>query len=345
MNKKTQTTTCLTVKEKVFGIEFFRIIFTLVIIFYHYAPGPVRGTVPIYLGFVPVEIFFIIAGYFMLSSVDKFAAAGKGIFEYMKSRWVRLAPAMILVLVIAMILGILSPSNLVPYATMGYALAPNIVAKFTPLWFIGVLFWVQSFYFAILLKTSDRDKAFFWIAVLVFVGFSYLLISKNFWLWNVTDGVNTGLVRGLASVGLGTLLARAIPLIKFPKVPRRALWTALEVVLIFTVLGAILFMKRNPVNYLTIVVSFVGLMVCMTSSMGWISTALNKWKWCGTVGKYCFFAFVCQQLISIIVPKLSGGSWQVESVLLIILPFLAAVIYENVIVKLWKKAFVRRMPK
>ncbi len=325
--------------DKIHAIDLFRIIFTIFVVLRHYAPDQFINFVPFNIGGVRADLFFVMSGFFILPSMRKYDDKKMGTWDYIKSRWFRLAPSMLLVIVLAIMFGKLLVSDFIPYATMLYALAPDVIAtNITPMWYIGALFWSQIFIFSVLLKSENRDKTTLWLGVMMLLGLAYMTVAGNFGNWRMDGFINTGLVRGLTCVSMGVLLYRAYQMIKIPKLPQW-FWTGVEGILTVFILGGIMFMDKNSANYLSILIAFCVLMICMVNSLGWFSQALNKCKSLGTLGNYCYFAFVSQGLVGPLALKLSHD-WRGEVIWLVVLPFFAAFLYETAasrIKRLWKK--------
>jgi peptidoglycan/LPS O-acetylase OafA/YrhL len=117
-------------------IDGLRAIAVLFVIGFHYFPSVFRG------GFVGVDVFFVISGFLITSLIHQDVAAGRfSIAEFYERRIRRIFPALILVLLVALVMGFLF---MLPdaYRTLGLngAASAGFVAN--------IALWMQQNYFA-----------------------------------------------------------------------------------------------------------------------------------------------------------------------------------------------------
>lgn len=165
---------------------------------------------------IAVEFFFILAGFFMFLGIKKETDT----LDFAKKRFLRLAP---LVWFLVIISAIISPVINVKFSYDGNILTIPLMHSigFTPtnitggtingtIWFVSVLFWCSLFYFYIY-KIFDKKYlnliiasiiVFCYGTILNFNHFSYNIIVKNVFYF-----CNTGVLRGLAGLGVGYFIA------------------------------------------------------------------------------------------------------------------------------------------
>lgn len=178
------------------NIEFLRILFTLGVLdvhirsnIYHWWSSGGQG----------VEFFFLLSGY-LLSLTYK---PERGLLDIAKRNWIRFVPLIVTCCLIKG-RGLESFYGLFMLQNTGLAFMdiPN-----GPAWYIAVLFWCSLFYLAIM-KAMEPATRNLLISSLVFM--SYILVVRvGGDRWDMIAGyIPRGLLRGVAGMGLGILLAQ-----------------------------------------------------------------------------------------------------------------------------------------
>ena len=160
--------------------EILRLLAAIWVLLYHCFPDVIHG----YLG---VEFFFMLSGYFFLQSFSK--AQSRSFFKELAIfNWRRIKPILPILLIC------------LPFSVYHYISTFNGVFNdsiFGYLWFIPHLLIVLSFYF--ILRKVIKNNMFF----MIFTGIVFLACIMLI-MFNITF---FGLVRGLAMVGAGILLS------------------------------------------------------------------------------------------------------------------------------------------
>ncbi|MBR1777431.1 MAG: acyltransferase [Alphaproteobacteria bacterium] len=190
---------------KMMNIEFLRIVFTFVVLFFH-----ISGYFKYFsLGRYGVEFFFILSGFFFALTYGRCSS----VYDFMKKRIIRFAPIIVFCSVICGIFksGINFSTLSADWFFFGNTLF-NGDSYTGAAWYISVLFWITALYFY-LLKTQRKETVYVIIAVLTFFG--YAASSRFGWgrfgglgnKENIGYIITQSLTRGLGGIGLGFFIA------------------------------------------------------------------------------------------------------------------------------------------
>lgn len=209
--------------QKLKNIEFLRVMCTFFIVFYHIFHinflGKFITDIPLslltnlsYHAQKAVDFFFIMAGFFLVFTFKPTLS----LFDFFKKRVIRFWPVMLFVLICYGIGSIWSLSSFYPGRNILTLLfINNIGLPFKHgdsgnLWFVSVLIWCSVFYFLMIkhVKLKLNIITFLFISI---ISYSLLLFHQHGdirgYHQNYYVIVNIGMLRGLAGMGLGCLLA------------------------------------------------------------------------------------------------------------------------------------------
>ncbi len=187
------------------NLDFLRIYFTLVVVFGHLYTFNFGLGIP-FFGPVAVEFFFILSGYCLAKNYNP----KMSVSTFLKKKLIRFLPLIILG---ELLCGSIKTIPFAMFFIEDTGFAGNLfdVCKNAPVWYLSVLFWVSAFYFLLLKCFPNKDKRLLLIGTIVFI--SLIIIGKipgdrhQAFL-----GIfQRGLLRGVACIGLGTILGLSIP--------------------------------------------------------------------------------------------------------------------------------------
>jgi len=172
-------------------IAFFRAFSVLAVLGYHFFPSYFSW------GFLGVDWFFFISGYLMIPLIDR----NKTLTTFIKNRFFRLYPALLLFLIFYILLGyffllddeflILLKSSLTSLTQVhnyfefikdGYFVNSTSFRPFLNVWSLSVEFQVYiiyAFLFFFLIKNSTERKKFASILLIAFISLSFYILSIN----------------------------------------------------------------------------------------------------------------------------------------------------------------------
>lgn len=258
-----------TAKRRITGIEFLRIPLILIAFLGHWAFAP------LYLNADwATNLFFIIAGFFMIKSLDKM---GEG--PAIKKVYLHVMPPVVIAGVVwdmlchqhvgAMAHNLIQRLFLLDGAIGNAALTGCPVA-----WFINAYFWGFVFW-ALLRKIAGRNFIPC-MAPIVFLGYvciSRYGVQQAFGNPNFVFGglLNLPFVRGITFIGVGMLLANVKIAVK-SRVVRTALQAAAMAYLIYSLLVG----WRGDETMLTFVLASGVMLLLMVENNDLVSNTLNK---------------------------------------------------------------------
>lgn len=213
--------------QKLKNIEFLRVMCTFFIVFYHIFHinflGKFITNIP--MGILTdlshhaqkaVDFFFIMAGFFLVFTFKPTLS----LFNFLKKRVIRFWPVMLFVLICYGIGSIFDLTSFAPGRDILTLLfINNIGLPFKHgdsgnLWFVSVLIWCSVFYFLMIKHVKLKFNIFTFLFISI-ISYSILLSHQHGdirgYHQNYYGFVNIGILRGLAGMGLGCLLASVWP--------------------------------------------------------------------------------------------------------------------------------------
>lgn len=285
---------------KLYAIEWLRVIFVFVIVLGHcmqafpeISPNILNflDSKAVHTGF-GVEYFFIISGFFLFRHLSK---TQKDIFTLLRERYLRLFPAMLFLFILCVILKIANINRLpmIIAFLQGMSLPGEAIGWGD--WYVGVYFWCMTFYIALFI--SSPKQAF--LIMLVVMYFS-LCIKFNAPYPGFVKTYNTiigsEILRGLYSIGMGILAAFLSEKITFcyNKVTM-FFFTIIELACLYVCIHYLLY--RSPASFLEAEILFAILLISISKSAGFISTAFNKLHSIYHLSKYTYQFFLMHSCV------------------------------------------------
>lgn len=279
--------------EKLKNIEILRFLFSLCIIWEHMHGGILKSfihNIPLYeklittrYAFMAVDFFFIIAGFFLFLTTDfrqKFT-------DFAIKKIKRLMPVVFYSIFLYWIISLFTPIKFLKYENVFSLL--NISNCGITLqygnnfctWFVSALFWTMCFYFY-LYKIINKKMFNLICACLIFFCYAFWIHSSGSNFDNVYSGLNRGMLRAFAGLGVGYFIANLykenIEKIKFIefKFPVTIIITFTEIYLFSFIFKYTCLQKMNYNNPMILIIAFIGLFLLFIFKKGYLSKLLNN---------------------------------------------------------------------
>lgn len=278
----TDTVSKQDIKTKNSLIELYRFLFALWVLYYHsFVPykGELFGQ-----GYLAVEFFFVLSGFFLIRSIDKYIhrPTKEGLFSFLKHRFKGIA--------IPFLIG------------EAFVLIYSFVFEISYNLFFGYLWYIRDLFIAmicifLLRKYIKREKVFYIILI------AASLISFFGFLWLPIFAWPSGPFRSAAAIPVG-IFAALVPQIKFKEKPN----TAISLVgLIVCALGCIFIIalpnKSLLLSYILVIVGYPTLMYFTNQ----IHLSNKFFDWLGSLS-FPIYAFQC--ILRVIEAcGLESGTW------------------------------------
>lgn len=306
-------------KKKYHNIEFLRILFAIIIVYYHILHSNILAYVKeneLYFFLaescdaagIIVECFFIISGYFLFYSYLNKPSVS--MLQFAIKKIARLHPVLLFSIIISVTF-FYHGSEAAVFNSL-FLQCIGISTEYKGInWYISPLFWVTMFYFA-LLKVIDNKKANLLIGV--FTYFSYvLLINNTFGRETIYGFLNLGLLRALAGIGLGYLIGLTMCEMKRLSYNAGKLFlfarffisSMIEFLSFFYLIKWFLCGKSYSNSFIVVLV-FSILFICFLKKDGFLSRILDR-KIFSILGRYAYSIYVMQQISFYVLQK---SIWQ-----------------------------------
>lgn len=243
-------------KTRNYTIDFFRMIFIIIICIYHFQD--IINVKFVQSGFLCVEFFFILSGFYLYKSFKKNKECDN--LQYTIKKVKRMYPHYIFSLFVLMFLVILNEIvknkfNLADaiYTFFSESLMLQNIGIFkgginTPIWYISVLIFGGYIIYGLLRKDKDL---FLRVLGPLFVIYTFCLIKSNSSTienWNITYGLYLPLLRGMADITIGCILAEILE-IYYYKIEniinkKKVIFNFIEI-LVYSLLAYIIVYKTN----------------------------------------------------------------------------------------------------
>lgn len=294
-------------KKENHSIDFFRFLFCCIIFLLHYR----CYFISIYEindnfsgGYLGVEFFFLISGFFMMSTLHRAPlitdSAEKSAFLYLIKRYKKLYPLYI----ISIILYILSQKFIYDSYSIKLAILkgfPNFLALqifWRPMnisihfWYVSALLWASFLVYYLLLK--NRDLFIYIIepiALLSFIGITYRLYGHM--AYTDADHLWVCGFRAFVEIGFGCCLYCIFEKAKMLE-PKLSPWvyTALEVSLLFVILIIMYRSRDDYKDYVTLFLLAV-FVILLFLKRGYLSALLDN-KFSAFLGSISYLMYLNQ---------------------------------------------------
>lgn len=303
-------------KKRFYNIDFLKFIFCISIFLYHmpksfwrYAPHLKDFILQFKGGFICVEFFFIIAGFFWCLNADKC----KDILDFAVKKIIRMWPVICFGVIICAVLAVFKIIHFDFYANVeallfmnGFTLNGNMefhkgLGNLHPTWFVSILFWVLLL-FQYVYNNFSKKTFNLLIAITAFI----LLVFRirmcsgcvvGTSLSNVFSILSPGIIRGFYSCAIGCLIAELYknfnPILENIKLSTK--WNLILSTINCFALGVIghnLFIEPTLKKHSTfLIICFVFVLILFAFNKDFVSKFFNQ-KILGVFGLFSFSIYV-----------------------------------------------------
>ena len=271
------------------SITFFRILFTLVILIHHASSFP-GGHTLLLRGYLCVEFFFIVSGFFLYRSFRD--ESRHSTLSFIKKRLVRLYPEYLFAfLVITASTVVLSREFDLNRAVNELLMVQNtgifhIGGYNFPCWYIAVMMVSGILIYNML---SLHENAFVKvIAPLIVIGcYTWLTGSEDgFETWTYIGPLSMPLLRGFADMSLGVILSAFVE--ELSPISEK-LDLCMELLALFLIF---LGMFTNAAGEVLTVAAFCLLILSLTAGENVLSRYMSGRRWIAVAGGYCYSVYL-----------------------------------------------------
>lgn len=275
-------------------LDFYRIIFTIIICLHHFQ-GMLDNKI-IETGYIGVEFFFILSGFFLYQSYKK--NKDDSAVDYTVKKLKRLYPEYIVAFVLCFILQIVkkSENDIVSYifkAIPEITLIQNIgifKGGFNyPLWYLSVLIFGGYLIFGLLKR---NEKLFKKVISPITIIFTFSLLNsagKGLENWDTIYGIYMPLLRGIADISIGVLLANFVESKYFDVLKRnKGLFYIIEIFSYLCLTYIIIFNSKFEMYS----IFFIAIIICSANNINSLSYKLFNRKVFGKIGKITYSMYL-----------------------------------------------------
>lgn len=302
------------------NIDFFRILFTITILYGHIIQWflkPLCGKEEFFIhllkytsylyGFM-CDMFFILSGFFMFFSFKK---EGCTLSKFILIKISRLSPVLIFVVMLFFVLScfhIIKFDNYGNFCALFFlndSLSSRIPWSNGVAWYINVMFWCYILY-CLILRVFDEVKVKYVIGIIIFFAYSVLLNKMNLYAKPLDNGIFTfKLIRGIAGMGMGYLIADfyATYNLKKTKISKKFIytWTLCEIFFTYLLIK-IAIIKPISSAFSVMIICFIILFYSFLYKNGIFSKLLDR-NIVSFLGKYCYSIYMLQWVVFLILDK------------------------------------------
>ena len=270
-------------------LEFYRVIFTLGICIYH-----ARGFLGLSFmqnGYLLVEFFFILSGYFLFTSFKR--EDHHSSLKYIKKRLLRLYPEYLVAALLAIVaMGIVNHDFNLSKAFNELLLVQNtglfhLGGYNYPCWYISTMLLAGVIIYGLM---SFNEQAFLKIGtpIIVFCGYCFILSQGNgLENWSYVGPIAIAALRAFCGMTVGVGIG-ALERNKYsPKIKA----VPASIIEIFCIALISLGLFTDYSSEMLTIVAFGGLVYISASGNGIISRIVNR-KWISTVGDYSYSVYL-----------------------------------------------------
>lgn len=275
-------------------LDFYRIIFTLIICLHHF-----QGTLDtniISTGYIGVEFFFILSGFFLYKSFKK--NNNDSAFKYTVKRIKRLYPEYILAFILCFILQMAQSGkeksvDCIFQAISEITLTQNVGifhGGFNyPLWYLSVLIFAGYIVYALLKKD---ETTFIRIISPITILFTFsLLNSQGTGLenWNTVYGIYLPLLRGISDICIGVLISKFVNTEYFKSIENsKVIFRVVEILTYICLLYIIIFQSKFEMYSIL----FIPITIIAANNKNSLSNKFFNWNIFGNIGKITYTMYL-----------------------------------------------------
>ncbi len=304
---------------KLYNIEVLRFLFSLIIVYFHILHSNIlkfttkTNVSNIYDalainctdGYLIVECFFIIAGFFLFQSFKN--NRYKNWHTFTLNKIARLWPVLAFSILITIFAGLLIKSNTTSIYThfinMLFLQCIGVSLDYRGInWFISPYFWVMIFYFFIL-KSFNFKHACLIIAICAYFSLvgNINYFEGEFGRETINIFFNSGIMRALFGIGAGYFTGlfynsvKDLIALKFNDIKSFIIISLCEISIFAFLIKYFIFYKINYQNKLIFVIAFIILFFLFLIKKGCLSKLFEN-KYLGCLGKYSYSIYIMQQI-------------------------------------------------
>lgn len=258
------------------NVEFLRVFFTVGVVCFHFF-----GQIGLWNnGGQGVEFFFILSGYFLALTFNQ----DTKLLDFAKQKFIRWVPLIVFG-------GFLSGGYLSCFKGMFFVQNTGLYGEIAnpPAWYLGVLFWVLLFYFAVA-KVFDAQKRNLIIGSLAFFACIVVFQSQGDRLETVLMYIPRGMFRGLGMVGAGFVLA-SVCVRDNHAVAGSRIYSFVELMITVVVLSGVFFKIDLIKNGVFQTIGHIMLIWLFVQKRGMVSDFFEKRIWTA-LSKYCLAIYL-----------------------------------------------------
>lgn len=272
-------------------------------------------------GYIGVEFFFIVSGFFLCRSSEKYTTT----IEYMKNRIKKLYPHYLFSLIVMVVVSLITGHyweeefNCVAEIFMVQNLGFTKGGVNYPCWYMSVLLWGSLAVYLMLKYIPKKiDYAVMFMLPILYFMYSYIFQDGRTEIWCAEHGVYVPLIRGLADLSLGVLVHIAYQWISEKKIyDCKILKRVIEILSAI----AILLLMIYPKNLDVIIVMLMCIFIIATASIDSIGEKLGSLKISKWLSQYEYAIFLNHAVIILLFKKFIIGvaEWRVSVLLLLLI--------------------------
>ena len=302
--------------QKIQNVEFLRFIMIIDILLYHLfnkdslllqiAPNSevynFLGRTIGYSGQTCVDFFFIIAGFFLLITLNK----SNTVIQFLQKKVIRLLPVVAFMYICYWLLALTGVMKFDYYSNLLALFLINSVGitlkhgNITGTWFVSVLVSVLTFYFYIL-KHFEKKFTDLFIILFTIIGYAFLVHFGNGRIGGHIHSVayifNIGIIRGLSGIGCGIVLGNLYNMYRDSILNYKEKWlsfwlfSAAEIYVFAFLVNNLTFHRLSYKNDIILIIFFIMLFALFVLKRGLLSKLLDC-KFSVELGKYAYSIFL-----------------------------------------------------
>lgn len=324
------------IQQKNSSIEFYRFLFTIVICLHH-STMFIGEQSWLKHGYICVEFFFILAGYFLFNSFskEKTHSTSEHVLKRLRRLWPEYA--------VAAVLAILSRGVFLGDFNLSKAINELLMVRNTglfrlggynyPTWYIPVMFVCGIFIYGMLTVWNVQYKRII-APLVILVGYTYIWgLETGIENWQYTSFFSIPMIRGMCGMSIGVLIGAFVESKSFRIINRFSANVIELMSLIFIVIG----ITTNLVDDMVTIVAFIGLIVVTVKQSGFVSRVLSKTNIWNKLGEYSYSIYLNHAVIIYVLKYVSENIFKIDSIFKFPIMILAIGLYSVVANKIiWK---------